>query len=222
MKKLAIFDLDGTLISSLDDLTLSINEALSYYSLPNISKLQCQHAIGDGARMLLKRVLKLVNFTPESESEFELMLDKYNSIYGASPKSNTVPFDGIMDMLSNLKTMGYTIGVVSNKPDVFTKEISKNLFGDFLDFAYGQKDGFPKKPDPYLVNLVIKEQGFKKSDSVYIGDSDIDVITAKNAEITSIAVSWGYRSRELLIENAPCYIADSVSELTDIFDKLSK
>lgn len=222
MKKLAIFDLDGTLISSLDDLTLSINEALSYYSLPNISKLQCQNAIGDGARMLLKRVLKLVNFTPESESEFELMLDKYNSIYGASPKSNTVPFDGIVDMLSNLKTMGYTIGVVSNKPDVFTKEISKNLFGDFLDFAYGQKDGFPKKPDPYLVNLVIKEQGFEKSASVYIGDSDIDVITAKNAEITSIAVSWGYRSRELLIENAPSYIADSVSELTDIFDKLSK
>lgn len=222
MKKLAIFDLDGTLISSLDDLTLSINEALSYYSLPNISKLQCQNAIGDGARMLLKRVLKLVNFTPESESEFELMLDKYNSIYGASPKSNTVPFDGIMDMLSNLKTMGYTIGVVSNKPDVFTKEISKNLFGDFLDFAYGQKDGFPKKPDPYLVNLVIKEQGFEKSASIYIGDSDIDVITAKNAEITSIAVSWGYRSRELLIENAPSYIADSVSELTDIFDKLSK
>lgn len=222
MKKLAIFDLDGTLISSLDDLTLSINEALSYYSLPNISKLQCQNAIGDGARILLKRVLKLVNFTPESESEFELMLDKYNSIYGASPKSNTVPFDGIMDMLSNLKTMGYTIGVVSNKPDVFTKEISKNLFGDFLDFAYGQKDGFPKKPDPYLVNLVIKEQGFEKSASVYIGDSDIDVITAKNAEITSIAVSWGYRSRELLIENSPSYIADSVSELTDIFDKLSK
>lgn len=222
MKKLAIFDLDGTLISSLDDLTLSINEALSYYSLPNISKLQCQNAIGDGARMLLKRVLKLVNFTPESESEFELMLDKYNSIYGASPKSNTVPFDGIMDMLSNLKTMGYKIGVVSNKPDVFTKEISKNLFGDFLDFAYGQKDGFPKKPDPYLVNLVIKEQGFEKSASIYIGDSDIDVITAKNAEITSIAVSWGYRSRELLIENAPSYIADSVSELTDIFDKLSK
>lgn len=222
MKKLAIFDLDGTLISSLDDLTLSINEALSYYSLPNISKLQCQNAIGDGARMLLKRVLKLVNFTPESESEFELMLDKYNSIYGASPKSNTVPFDGIMDMLSNLKTMGYTIGVVSNKPDVFTKEISKNLFGDFLDFAYGQKDGFPKKPDPYLVNLVIKEQGFEKSDSVYIGDSDIDVLTAKNAEITSIAVSWGYRSRELLIENSPDYIADSVSEITDIFDKLSK
>lgn len=222
MKKLAIFDLDGTLISSLDDLTLSINEALSYYSLPNISKLQCQNAIGDGARMLLRRVLKLVNFTPESESEFELMLDKYNSIYGASPKSNTVPFDGIMDMLSNLKTMGYKIGVVSNKPDVFTKEISKNLFGDFLDFAYGQKDGFPKKPDPYLVNLVIKEQGFEKSSSIYIGDSDIDVITAKNAEITSIAVSWGYRSRELLIENAPSYIADSVSELTDIFDKLSK
>lgn len=222
MKKLAIFDLDGTLISSLDDLTLSINEALSYYSLPNISKLECQNAIGDGAKMLMKRALKLVNYAPKDDAEFEAILEKYNSIYGASPKSNTIPFDGIMDMLSKLKTIGYTIGVVSNKPDIFTKEISNNLFGGLLDFAYGQKDGFPKKPDPYLVNLVIKEQGFEKSDSIYIGDSDIDVITAKNAEITSIAVSWGYRSREILVNHHPDYIADSISELTNIFEKLSK
>ena len=125
-------------------------------------------------------------------------------------------------MLKELKKLNYTIGVVSNKPDRFTKEISKNLFGDFLDFAYGQKDDFPKKPDPYLVNLVINEQGFDKDDSVYTGDSDIDVITAKNAGITSIAVSWGYRSRKLLLDNDPDYLADSVSEVTDIFKKLSK
>lgn len=222
MKKLAIFDLDGTLISSLDDLTICINEALSYFNLPNISKLQCKNAIGDGAKMLMKRTLKLVNYEPKDENEFETILAKYNSIYGTSKKSNTKPFDGIIDMLKELKALNYTVGIVSNKPHQFTVEISKNLFEDYLDFAYGQKDDFPKKPDPYLVNLVIKEQGFDKNDAVYIGDSDIDVITAKNANITSIAVSWGYRSKELLIDNVPDYLADSVSELTDIFKTLSK
>lgn len=222
MKKLAIFDLDGTLISSLDDLTICINEALSYFNLPHISKLQCKNAIGDGAKMLMKRTLKLVNYEPKDENEFETILTKYNSIYGSSKKPNTKPFDGIIDMLKELKALNYTVGIVSNKPHQFTVEISKNLFGDYLDFAYGQKDDFPKKPDPYLVNLVIKEQGFDKNDAIYIGDSDIDVITAKNADITSIAVSWGYRPKELLIDNAPDYLADSVSELTDIFKTLSK
>lgn len=216
MKKLAIFDLDGTLISSLEDLTNCINETFALFSIPFVSSEQCMNALGHGAKNLVHNCLAFSNNDTFSDSEFENILETYSDIYGKDSKNNTVPFDGIVKMLENMRTRGYKTGIVSNKPHQFTLDISKKMFGNLIDFTYGQSDAFPRKPAPDIIHHLIDESGFNPDDSIYIGDSDVDVRTAKNANITSIAVTWGYRSKDVLVKENPDYIVDSVFELEGV------
>ncbi|MGB5822562.1 MAG: HAD family hydrolase [Proteocatella sp.] len=220
MKKLAIFDLDGTLISSLQDLTSCVNKAFDIFEIPPVTNAQCMKALGHGARMLIHDCLVMSGRIFLPESEFEGILDTYNNIYGEDSKSNTVPFDGIIEMLSKAREMGYKTAIVSNKPHAFTVDMSEKMFGDLIDFTYGQSEDFAKKPDPSIIYHLIEESGFKPSEAVYIGDSDVDVITAKNAAITSIAVTWGYRPKQTLVNEQPDYIVDSVPELEELLNSL--
>lgn len=222
MKNLAIFDLDGTLIDSIYDLWDCVNKTFEMYSISPVSKQQCVDALGNGAASLIKTCLRFSGTENLSEDEVEKIIFDYNNIYSENPKKNTVPFEGILDMLKNLRSNGYKIGIISNKPHPFTLEISERLFGNLVDFIYGQSECFPRKPDPKIVIHAIKQNHFDISSSVFIGDSDTDIITAKNASITSIAVSWGYRPIETLKSHDPDFIAHSVCELENILINLNQ
>lgn len=221
MKNLAIFDLDGTLISSLKDLTRCVNKTFEHFDIPPVSDAQCMKALGHGARMLIHDCLVLSGRIFLPKAEFENILDTYNKIYGEDPKTATRAFDGISEMLQKIKNMGYKTAVVSNKPHLFTLDISRKMFGNLIDFTYGQSEAFPKKPDPSIIHHLIKESGFRPSEAIYIGDSDVDVITAKNAGISSIAVTWGYRPKQTLVNEQPDYIVDSVTELEELLLSLA-
>ncbi|WP_028828518.1 HAD family hydrolase [Proteocatella sphenisci] len=216
MKKLAIFDLDGTLVSSLKDITKSINEAFEYFEINSITEEQCMNALGHGARSLVIKCLEYAGYNTESKTELEEIINKYNQTYGNSSNSNTIPFDGILDMLKNIRIAGYKTAIVSNKPHAFTLKMSEDLFSGLIDLTFGQSELFPKKPDPSIIYHTLSKLGFDKCDSIYIGDSDVDVMTAKNSGLSSIAVSWGYRSRDILESSSPDYIVDSVEDLEKI------
>lgn len=217
MKKLAIFDLDGTLVSSIDDITRCVNEAFEYFNIPSITKDQCMKSLGHGARSLVISSLEYSGYTPSSDAEREDIINKYNEIYGLCDQAATKPFDGIMQMLKNIREAGYRTAIVSNKPHPLTLKMSQNLFGELIETTYGQSDMFPKKPDPTIINHLLSEFGIDASESVYIGDTDVDVMTAKNSGMTAVAVSWGYRSRDIIEAAGPDYIADTVEELEKIF-----
>jgi len=216
MKKLAIFDLDGTLVSSLEDIYKSINKTFEHFGINSVTQDQCMNALGHGARSLVLKCLEYAAYKTESKAELEEIINKYNETYSNSANSNTRPFDEILDMLKNIRTAGYKTAIVSNKPHALTLKMSEELFPGLIDLTFGQSELFPKKPEPSIIYHTISELGFDECDSVYIGDSDVDVITAKNSGLLSIAVSWGYRSRNILEAESPDYIADSVEELEKI------
>lgn len=217
MKKLAIFDLDGTLVSSIDDITRCVNEAFEYFNIPSITREQCMKSLGYGARSLILISLETSGYTPSSDEEREAIIKKYNEIYSLCDQAATKPFDGILQMLENIRKAGYRTAIVSNKPHPLTLKMSQNLFGDLIETTYGQSDMFPRKPDPSVIHHVLSEFGIPASESVYIGDTDVDVMTAKNSGMTAVGVSWGYRSRDIIEAAGPDYIADTVEELEKIF-----
>lgn len=212
MKRLAIFDLDGTLIDSIEDLTLCVNAALSEFNIPPVSKDNCRDALGHGAYSLIKDCLISAG-TEFKDEDINKILSRYNDIYRKSKKENTLPYKGIIKMLNELRELGYTMAIVSNKPHEFTVDISKKLFGDLVGTIYGNRPDFPRKPDPSLVHHVIYSLGYELEEAIYIGDSDVDIICSRNAGIYSIAVSWGYRSLDQLQNEHPQFIAHTVSEL---------
>lgn len=213
MKQLAIFDLDGTLIDSIEDLTYCVNAALAEFNIPSISKQACREALGHGAFSLIKDCLIASGQTELQDEYINKILARYNDIYRKNSKENTLPYQGIIEMLTSLRDTGYVIAIVSNKPHEFTVEISKRLFGDLVGTIYGNRPDFPRKPDPSLVHHVIYSLGYELEEAIYIGDSDVDIICGKNAGIYSIGVSWGYRDVAELEKEHPNFIAHSVKEL---------
>lgn len=216
MKKLAIFDLDGTLVSSLEDITKSINKSFSDFKINPVTEYQCMNALGNGARNLVMKCLEYSGYNFESDIALQKIIDRYNEVYASSMNLNTVPFEGILEMLKNIRISGYKTAIVSNKPHAFTLKMSEDLFPGLIDITFGQSELFPRKPEPSVIYHTISKLNIDACDSVYIGDTDVDIMTAKNSGMMSIAVSWGYRSRDVLEAKSPDYIVDSVEELEKI------
>jgi phosphoglycolate phosphatase len=204
-----LFDLDGTLLDTLDDLTDSVNDVLAKEGYRQRTKDEIKAFIGDGAKMLLTRSL------PQGTPEREILrcLTRFRETYLKNMRSRTRPYEQIPRVLKRLKQMGIKIGVVSNKPDEATKEMCRFYFGEDVDAAIGDNTERRKKPEPDNIVEALKQLGSRKETALYAGDSEVDVAAAKNAGLNCAGVTWGYRSRETLIEAGADVIIDEPEQL---------
>lgn len=197
-----IFDLDGTLINSIEDLGDAVNQLLKKRGYPIHDFNSYYKFVGDGVIKLIERAL------PENcNDDIMEIKHEFDEIYGKNCLNKTKAYPGIVELLEILKEHDYNLAVVTNKPQQHAIKITKALFPDTFDYIFGNSALHPKKPDPCLTNLVINLFDVKKNQVVYIGDSDIDIQTAKNTKVKSIGVSWGFRGKEELVNsNADCVV----------------
>ena len=215
---LIIFDLDGTLAYTIDDITTAVNGMLTRLGYKNRTKTEVLKFINNGARELIRRAL------PKNAQEAELIIDTalalYEEEYAKCYCEKTVPYDGIIEMLRALKKKGYKLAVLSNKQDKFVKNMIEKLFEKKLFTSVMGQGKLPPKPDPATILATCKVAGAKINSCILIGDSDVDVKTAKNAGVKSIGVSWGYREVGILNAAGVDFIAESPSEIIDIIEKI--
>lgn len=211
MKKIVIFDLDGTLLNTLDDLSDSTNYALSKFGYPTRTIEEVRQFVGNGVAKLIERAIP----DGKNNSNFEKCLSIFKENYAQNMYNKTAPYNGIIEMLSNLKSKGIKIAVVSNKFDLAVKELCKKYFEGFIDFAAGENEaqGIRKKPAPDTVISVLTEFNFAPEDAVYVGDSDVDIMTAKNSHMPCISVTWGFRDEKFLLKSGATILINAPSEI---------
>lgn len=214
MKKLAVFDLDGTLINSLKDLYLCLNQALKECGLPFCNENEVKSYIGDGVAKLVERSVG------ERQDKKDECLTAFKRIYNQDMLNQTRPFDGVRKMLEGLKSQGVKVAVISNKYDEAVKKITQYFFSGLIDIAIGQKDGLKIKPDPTALNTLICDSGLTKNEVVLIGDGEADVYCALNAGIDFIGASWGYRHYTLLQKAGAKIFANSPQDVLQIINTL--
>lgn len=215
MYKACIFDLDGTLTDTLESLTYSVNATLRELGLGQITPTQCKEFVGSGARRLIEQSIQ-ASGDPEA-SRIEEAMEAYGRIFKVHCTYHVAPYDGIVDMLQELKKEGVQLAVLSNKPHLQTKDVVATFFeeGTFAR-VYGQQEGVPRKPDPAAVHMILDELGVSSEECLYIGDSDVDMLTGCAAGVASVGVTWGFRSREVLKEHGATYVVDKPEEIVSI------
>ena len=192
-----VFDLDGTLLDTLEDLKDSVNVALTAYGLPERSREEICAFVGNGIRNLIMRAVPEGEKHPEFENVFALFKEHYRE----HCNDKTVPYDGILELMRELHGRGVKMAIVSNKFDAGVKALNEKFFQDYIEIALGEVPGSKRKPDPESLNVVLQLLGVDKEHAVYVGDSDVDIQTAKNAEVRCISVSWGFRDEEFLLNH---------------------
>jgi phosphoglycolate phosphatase len=213
--KLAIFDLDGTLVNSLEDLADAVNYALKKNGFPQHETAKYKYFVGDGLAMLIKRVLPEEFRDEKTEAAIKSDFDFY---YNEHYCDKTRPYDGIPELLRELRENGIKLAVASNKPDAFVKIIVKYFFKDMFDIILGKTDLLPKKPAPDIALKIMDELGVDKKFCVFAGDSNVDVLTAKNAGIISVGCLWGFRDFDELNQAGADYILSKPCEMLDVFN----
>ena len=215
MKKLLIFDLDGTLGDTVPTLTESMNAVLAEFSYPLVDNAHICRSLGNGMEQLCRRCVP-AEFHDEP-SVYLPFLARYKEAYAKNYLNVDEPYAGLAEAIEELKSRGYTVASLSNKPHRYTVDIVEKLFGrGYFAEIRGMIDGVPIKPDPTSFLDIVKKLGFAPENAVMIGDSDPDVNVAQNAGADCIAVSWGYRSREQLAAAGAKTIIDRPHELLEI------
>lgn len=210
--KACIFDLDGTLTNTLESMTYSVNLTLKEMGLSQITKDQCRMFVGNGARVLIEESLK-VSGDPKA-SRIEEGMKIYGRIFDQNCTYHVTPYEGIPEMLKALKDRGIHLAVLSNKPDRQTVKVVKEIFGDnIFDYAQGQKDGVRRKPAPDGVWYLMEQMQVSKEECLYIGDSEVDAATGKNAGLKTIGVLWGFRDRKTLETAGADHLIERPEEL---------
>ncbi len=215
MTQLVIFDLDGTLLYTIEDLRDSVNYALAKFGMPPVSLESATANVGNG----VKNLISLCAPKGTDEETLSEILLTFKEHYKGNMENKTVPYNGIVKMLEQLKEKGIKTAVLSNKFDAATVRLCNNLMPNLIDLPVGERADFPRKPSPEAVYDIIDRLGAKCENTVFVGDSDTDIKTGKNANIATVAVTWGYRSRDLLASSGADYMADTVDELTEILIK---
>ena len=212
--KLVIFDMDGTILDTSEDLTNAYNYALKACGYPTKSIDEIIRYVGNGLRKLLEQIV------PEgcTDSDIDRLQEIFVPYYQEHSAIKTGPYTGIIQLLKNLKDAGCMLAVASNKPDAAVKKLAADIFPGLFDIAVGENEagGIKRKPAADEVELILSSLGIAKEDSVYIGDSDVDVATARNSGLDLIAVDWGFRTREFLIEFGAEVICSNTKEVEDI------
>lgn len=208
-----IFDLDGTLLNTIEDLANACNYALTTLGYKTHEVEKYKTFVGNGRYKLVERMLPEDNRSVEN---IEKALELFDSYYEKHMIDMTKPYDGIMEMLDCLINKSINIAVVSNKPHEFTTEVVKNYFGDRFEVVYGHKKNTKEKPDPWAVLEVIDEFKVNKDECLYVGDSEIDINTAKNAGVKSVGVEWGFRGKGELESAGANYIVNKPEQILEI------
>lgn len=204
-----IFDLDGTLTNTLEDLQSSVNFALREFGFPERSIDEVRSFVGNGVRRLI--FLSVPENTPEETAEECLAV--FKEYYKNNSLVRTKPYDGIIPMLEKLKESGVKTAVVTNKMNEAAQDIVRIFFDGLIEETLGQIDGMAQKPQPDGINSVLSMLGASKEKAVYVGDSEVDCLTAVNAGIPCIGVSWGFRDKSVLLENGADFIADTPEDI---------
>ena len=221
MIKLCIFDLDGTVLSTLSTINYFVSRTLVKYGLEGISDEECCGFAGNGPRKLITRAFAYRGVT--DEETVNRALADYIADYDSNPFHLTEPFDGVLEMLSGLREQGIKIAIVSNKQDSSVKVASEHYFGDLVDLAFGSREGVPTKPHPDSVLPVLSHFGVTPDECAFVGDSDVDVMTGINLGCAlTLAVTWGYRSREVLTASGASVFAESVSDILKTVKEFNK
>ena len=215
MKKAVIFDLDGTLLNTCPDLMVAMNQMLDKFGFPRISEREVISYIGYGAEQYVKCAIPKEHWDKTDEC-----LRYYSKVYDESGSPLTRLYDGIDELLKNLKRAGLKLMILSNKPQTSTNEVYKRYLSSYaFDYVYGQREGIKAKPDPEPLYVVLKETGLNKEEIVFVGDGETDIGMAKNAGADSVGVLWGYRSKAQLMEAGGKVFASSPEELYRIIVK---
>ncbi len=211
-----IFDLDGTLLNTLHDLADSTNAALKMNGLPTRTLEEVRAFVGNGVYNLMCHAIAGGNENPK----FEKSLADFKAYYALHCMDKTGPYEGMMELLCSLKKQGYKLAVVSNKFDAAVKKLNEQYFSKYISVAIGERETVHKKPAPDSVFAAMKELHSDAAHSIYVGDSDVDIQTAKNAGIPCISVTWGFRDRGFLMENGADLFADQPKEIETIMKRL--
>lgn len=206
-----IFDLDGTLLNTLADLRESTNYALKKFGFPERSMEEIRNFVGNGLRMLIRRAVP--NFADEETVDW--VLAEMKAHYREHYHDGTVPYDGILPFLRKMKNCGFRMAIVSNKADPMVQLLRTLYFDDLISVAVGELEGVARKPAPDLVKIAMHRLGCTAENAVYIGDSEVDIETAKNAGLPCMSVGWGFRDEEILHNAGAKTIYHSPAELQE-------
>ena len=210
--KTVIFDLDGTLLYSLEDLKDSVNFVMKKHGFREYTIDEVREAIGNGVRLLMERILP----KDIDKNLFEECLSEFKQNYSKNMYNKTKPYDGVLDMLKALREDGYKIAVLSNKFDSAVKELSSKYFGELVDLAVGQKEGVKEKPSPLGIQEIAKELDTDVETCIMVGDSEVDIQTANNAGIDCISVTWGYKNIDFLYDNGATKLVYSPEDILEL------
>ncbi|MGM9972525.1 MAG: HAD family hydrolase [Clostridiaceae bacterium] len=211
-----IFDLDGTLLDTLQDLCDSVNYIMTNIGHKNREAKEVRSFLGNGPSNLLKKCLS----SDLEEEEFAKVLDQYKAYYQINMHNKTIPYPGIIDLLEELKNRGYKLAIVSNKQDEAVKVLAEKYFKGLIDTAAGESAAIKRKPAPDTIYKAIEVLGSKRDEAIYVGDSEVDAKAAKNAGIPCVLVTWGFRDREDLEKEKPDYIIDRAGDLLHILENM--
>lgn len=210
-----VFDMDGTILNTLDDLADAVNVALWAYQMPERTIEEVRRFVGNGIRLLMERAVPDGADNPQ----FEEVFAKFKEYYGVHCNDKTRAYDGILPLFRELKEAGYAMAIVSNKIDSAVKELSEIYFDGIITVAIGETEGVAKKPAPDMVEKALKELGKTKETAVYVGDSDVDLMTAKNSGLPCISVLWGFRDEAFLKEHGAVCFAKQPADIKNIVEQ---
>lgn len=207
--KAVVFDLDGTLLDTLQDLTDAANATLAHFQFPPRSREEIRSFVGNGVAQLVRLAI------PEGEKfeHFEEAVQFHREYYNANSVVMTRPYEGVIELLSDLKDRGIKLAIVSNKPQPTVTQLNEIFFKDYINVAVGETKDIKHKPAADTVLMAMKQLEVEKKDCVYVGDTEVDVLTAENTGIDCICVDWGFRDRDVLVEAGARLICSDAEEL---------
>ena len=208
----AIFDLDGTLLDTIEDLSAAMNRTLTHYGFPTLPIEHHTRAVGNGMKKFSQRCI------PEEKRDDDAFLTEFTARmkkdYQDNSMVHTKPFDGIFPLLDKMQEKGILLSVLTNKVDSFAKEMMAHYFKDYdFKLIVGEREGIPKKPNPRMANFILGNLGVTPCKAVFIGDSIYDIQTGRNAGMFTIGAAWGYQPKELLLKENPTYLLDTPFDL---------
>lgn len=218
MIKAVIFDLDGTISDTISTITHYCNVTLEYCGFEPIGEDKIKYFVGDGKKKLIHRLIGYYN--ADTPQMFEKAEKKYDSEYERDVVYETKPFDGICSLIAELRKNGLKTAVLSNKPDNVTVMITDIMFKGLFDICHGKREGIDTKPNPQGALLTAEELGVKPTECVFVGDTNVDIFTAKNSDMISIGVLWGFRDFDELKNAGADHIVNKPNEILDIILKI--
>lgn len=218
MVKAIVFDLDGTLLNTVEDIKYNLNNTLKEYNYQELTSNEVKAFLGNGSKALVTKALK----EEVSEDLLNEITKRYTDLYN-DPSSNklTKPYDGIMALINDLKALNIKVAITSNKMQEGVTALNNSVFNGLMDVSIGEGQGIPLKPNPLMIYKALEIMGVNKDEALFVGDTEVDLLAASNANMKSVAVTWGFRTKEFLSTLDSNYIIDEPSELIDIINNIN-